>query len=78
MSNIVSIRNDPETSRVIFCPKVVAIGESGLDTYWDRAPLSLQREYLERHVEPAGALEDVGRAREQIADAGRLCGAPLS
>jgi TatD DNase family protein len=29
---------------------VVAIGESGLDTYWDRAPLELQRDYLERHV----------------------------
>lgn len=31
-------------------PKVVAIGESGLDTYWDRAPIELQRDYLERHV----------------------------
>jgi len=34
-------------------PKVVAIGESGLDTYWDRAPLALQRSYLERHIELA-------------------------
>jgi len=34
-------------------PKVVAIGESGLDTYWDKAPLEMQRDYLERHVELA-------------------------
>ncbi len=34
-------------------PEIVAIGESGLDTYWDRAPLDLQRRYLVRHVELA-------------------------
>jgi TatD DNase family protein len=34
-------------------PEVVAIGESGLDTYWDRAPLQLQRRYLDRHAELA-------------------------
>lgn len=38
-------------------PKVVAIGESGLDTYWDKAPLALQRDYLERHVELALELD---------------------
>lgn len=34
-------------------PKVVAIGESGLDAYWDRSPLALQQSYLERHIELA-------------------------
>ncbi len=34
-------------------PQVVAVGESGLDTYWDRAPLDLQQRYLERHAELA-------------------------
>lgn len=34
-------------------PEVVAIGESGLDTHWDRAPLDLQRRYLDRHAELA-------------------------
>lgn len=34
-------------------PKVVAIGESGLDTYWDKAPLEMQREYLDHHVKLA-------------------------
>jgi len=37
--------------------KVVAIGESGLDTYWDETPLELQRDYLERHIELAMALD---------------------
>lgn len=31
--------------------KVVAIGESGLDKYWDFAPIDLQREYFFRHLE---------------------------
>jgi TatD DNase family protein len=31
-------------------PRVVAIGETGLDRYWDYAPLALQEEYLERHL----------------------------
>ena len=34
-------------------PKVVALGETGLDRYWDYAPLSLQQEYFERHVRTA-------------------------
>lgn len=31
-------------------PRVVALGETGLDRYWDYAPLDLQREYFERHL----------------------------
>jgi len=31
-------------------PRVVALGETGLDRYRDFAPISLQREYLERHL----------------------------
>lgn len=30
--------------------RVVALGETGLDRYWDYAPLSLQQEYLDRHL----------------------------
>jgi TatD DNase family protein len=37
-------------------PKVVAIGETGLDRYWDYAPIELQREYFSRHIELARRL----------------------
>ena len=32
-------------------PRVVAVGETGLDRYWDYAPLELQRDYFRRHIE---------------------------
>jgi len=31
--------------------KVVAIGETGLDLYWDYAPLDIQQDYFRRHIE---------------------------
>jgi len=34
-------------------PRVVALGETGLDRYWDDAPLALQQEYLDRHLQLA-------------------------
>jgi TatD DNase family protein len=32
-------------------PGVVALGETGLDRYWDYAPIELQREYFCRHLQ---------------------------
>ncbi len=32
-------------------PQVVGIGETGLDRYWDYAPVDLQRDYFERHLQ---------------------------
>jgi TatD DNase family protein len=31
-------------------PKVVAIGETGLDRYWDHSPFDLQVEYFQKHI----------------------------
>ncbi len=31
--------------------RVVAIGETGLDRYWDTVPIELQREWFARHIE---------------------------
>lgn len=35
---------------------VVAVGETGLDRYWDYAPVELQREYFSRHLELSRSL----------------------
>lgn len=50
--------------------KVVGIGESGLDRYWNRAPIELQRQYFVRHLELAQqlALPIVIHCREADAD----------
>lgn len=40
-----------EIEQLSLQPKVVAIGETGLDRYWDFAPFDLQRDYFVRHIE---------------------------
>ena len=39
-----------EIQRLARAPKVVAVGETGLDLYWDFVPLDLQLDYLEHHI----------------------------
>jgi TatD DNase family protein len=55
-------------------PRVVGIGETGLDRYWDRAPFSLQEEYFVRHIELARRLRKpfVIHCREAEADVVRV------
>jgi TatD DNase family protein len=39
--------------KLIEGPAVAAVGETGLDRYWDRAPFPLQEEFFARHLELA-------------------------
>jgi TatD DNase family protein len=55
-------------------PKVVAVGETGLDRHWDRAPFPLQEEFFTRHL---ALSRDVGKpvvihCREAEADVVRV------
>jgi TatD DNase family protein len=38
-------------------PKVVAVGETGLDRYWDHAPFDMQVEFFDKHLELARRLD---------------------
>ena len=51
-------------------PQVVAVGETGLDRYWDYAPIELQRDFFARHVDLARAhdLPFVVHCREAESD----------
>lgn len=55
-------------------PEVVAVGETGLDRYWDRAPFALQEEWFARHLELAGRLRlpVIIHCREAEADVVRM------
>lgn len=59
-----------EITQLARAPKVVAIGETGLDRYWDFAPIDLQRDSFRRHIELAQQLElpFVVHCREAEAD----------
>ena len=38
---------------IVTHPKVIAVGETGLDRHWDYSPFDLQVEYFTRHIELA-------------------------
>lgn len=52
-------------------PRVVAVGETGLDRHWNRAPFDMQRDYFDRHIRLAQErnLPFVVHTRECDADA---------
>jgi len=51
-------------------PKVVAIGETGLDRYWDYSPFGVQQDYFDRHlrVSQECGLPFIVHTRESDAD----------
>ncbi len=55
-------------------PKVVALGETGLDRYWDHTPFPQQEDYFARHLELARKLDRavVIHCREAEADVLRM------
>jgi TatD DNase family protein len=63
-----------EIERLAVAPRVVAIGETGLDRYWDRAPFPLQEDYFARHLALARRhnLAVVIHCREAEADTVRM------
>jgi TatD DNase family protein len=55
-------------------PRVVAIGETGLDRYWDRTPFPIQEDYFARHIALARRLKKpfAIHCREAEADVVRM------
>jgi TatD DNase family protein len=56
--------------KLVDSPKVVAIGETGLDRHWDYSPFDLQQDYFDRHLRLAQErdLPFVVHTRESDAD----------
>lgn len=55
-------------------PRVAAIGETGLDRYWDRTPFAMQEDYFARHIALARRLNKpfAIHCREAEADTVRM------
>ena len=55
-------------------PRVVAVGETGLDRYWDKTPFAVQVDYFTRHIDLARRLGKpfVIHCREAEADVVRV------
>ena len=47
-------------------PEVVALGETGLDRYWDRTPFAQQEDYFARHLELARTLFESDRVQTHL------------
>ena len=64
-----------ELERLAADPRVVAIGETGLDYYWDRTSPPLQEEHFRRHIDLAKRTGLPLMIHDRDAHAGRPAGA---
>jgi TatD DNase family protein len=75
-NNVAAAGSDdwPEIERIITSPRVVAIGETGLDRHWDLTPFPQQEDYFARHLALARRtkLPLVIHCREAEADVVRM------
>ncbi|MCA9039163.1 MAG: TatD family hydrolase [Planctomycetaceae bacterium] len=58
--NYVSQLKDGDWEKIVELmrhPEVIGIGETGLDKYWDYAPLDLQQEYFDKHLQLSKELD---------------------
>jgi TatD DNase family protein len=58
-----------EIAKLAEHPAVVAIGETGLDRYWDRAPFALQEELFRKHIQLSRTLNKPFIVHNREADA---------
>lgn len=75
--NHVAEANDGDWEQIVTLaehPTCVAIGETGLDRYWDRTPFPLQEEYFARHLALARHLKKpvIIHCRQAEADVVRM------
>jgi TatD DNase family protein len=63
-----------EVVALVHRPEVVALGETGLDRYWDRTPFAQQEDYFARHLALARTIDRpvVIHCREAEADVVRM------
>ena len=59
-----------EVVRLAGEPRVVALGETGLDNYWKDTPLSVQQDYFDRHIRLSQSIQKplVIHQRESASD----------
>jgi len=61
-----------EVEQLAGSPKVVAVGETGLDRYWDHTPIEIQQDYFDRHLDLSHRIGKpfIVHCREAEADVG--------
>ncbi len=82
----VSSRDWGQVVKLASDPRVVALGETGLDRYWDYSPFEIQEDFFDRHLQASQSMDlpfivhmrdcgvDILRMLSQARRRGPLCG----